>query len=126
MQLDYWLIVGLTCLGLLGVSLIFLIGLFILYPLTPKPVVQKYFRPPYFSEAFVTFYSGFPTVLYRGVIFARLAANPSSGKVRNLTNVYKEFPQWYIVVAKILFWGFLICASGFLVLTVPVIIKFGM
>ncbi|MGN0920193.1 MAG: hypothetical protein ACI4NJ_00550 [Cellvibrio sp.] len=124
MELDYGMIVGLTSAISLGVSLVFGFGMSILYPFTPKAVVQKYFRPPYFSEAFVTFYSGFPTVMYRGAIFARLAANPSSGRKRKLTEVYKELPQWYIWIATFLFWGFCVAFGVFLISAVLMMIEF--
>lgn len=125
MQLEYGLFIFYAFLISMAISLIFSIGIFVLYPFTPKKVVQKYFRPPYFSEAFVTFYSGFPTVLYRGVIFARLAANPSSGKARKLTFVYKELPGWYIFISNFLFWGFLCAAFAFLLFAALMLIEFG-
>ena len=106
MQIDlyfYWFI---TILVSLGASLFFLLASCVMYPLTPKEVVKKYFKPPYFSEAFVEFYSGFPIVFYRGLMFMRLAAYPDGGKKRNLTEVYKELPIWYRKISKVLLMGF--------------------
>lgn len=98
---------------------------FLMYPLTPKSVVKKYFKPPYFSEAFVEFYSGFPAVLFRGAMFMRLAAFPSSGKKRNLTHVYKEFPIWYIHISKILLVAFFVSFILLVISMVAFAIVFG-
>lgn len=98
---------------------------FLMYPLTPKTIVNKYFKPPYFSEAFVEFYSGFPSVLFRGAMFMRLAAFPNSGKKRNLTNIHKEFPNWYINLSKILLIAFFVSFTLLAISIVSFAIVFG-
>lgn len=113
MQVDFYFYWLSTIFVSLGAGLLFLLASLLMYPLTPKEVMNKYFRPPYFSEAFVEFYSGFPIVLYRGIMFMRLAAYPSSGKKRNLTEVYKELPVWYRNVSKVLLIGLFFSAAIF-------------
>ena len=71
------------------------------------------------------FYSGFPAVLFRGVMFMRLAEFPNSGKKRNLTEVYKEFPNWYIHLSKILLVAFFISFSFLVISMVAFAIVFG-
>lgn len=115
MQLDFYLLLAITFFGSLGAAILFTLASFLMYPFTPKSVVDKYFKPPYFSAAFVEFYSGFPIVLYRGIMFMRLAAYPKSGKKRNLTEVYKELPGWYRKLSKIILIGFCVSMAIFMV-----------
>lgn len=124
MQIDFSLILVITLFSSMATTFLFVVSFVIMYPLTSKKVIEKYFRPPYFSEAFVEFYSGFPSAVYRGVMFMRLAAYPDSGKKRNLTEVYKEFPVWYRKVSKVLLIGFFISLSTFLLTSLLALIIF--
>lgn len=125
MQMNSYELLFIFGVGSMAMCLLFTLLMFFMYPLTPKGVVKKYFRPPYFSEAFVDFYSGFPIVLYRGMIFMRLAAFPDSGKKRNLTEVYKEVPNWYIAISKVILIGFYITFSAFVLSLVLFAFVFG-
>lgn len=115
MQIDFSFLLAMIFFASFGVWMLFTISSFLMYFFTPKKVVEKYFRPPYFSEAFVEFYSGFPLVLYRGIMFMRLAAYPNSGKKRNLTEVYKELPISYRNVSKFLLIGFFFFMTIFMI-----------
>lgn len=124
MQIDFSFYLAMAAFISMGTTFLFVVSFIVMYPLTSKKVVEKYFRPPYFSEAFVEFYSGFPSAVYRGVMFMRLAAYPDSGKKRNLTEVYKEFPVWYRKVSKVLIIGFFISLSTFLLTSLLALIIF--
>jgi hypothetical protein len=70
---------------------------------TPKAFLEKYFCPPYFRSAEVIIFSAFPSNLIRNVMFIRLIASPSSGKVRGLSEAYRDVPSWLITYAKVLY-----------------------
>lgn len=125
MQINLHELLFIFGMGSMAASLFFTLLMFLMYPITPKKVIEKYFRPPYFSEAFVTFYSGFPTAMYRGMIFMRLAAFPNSGKKRNLTNIHKEFPNWYINLSKILLIAFFVSFTFLAISMIAFAIVFG-
>lgn len=70
---------------------------------TPKTFLQKYFCPPYFRSGEVVVFSAFPANLIRNVMFIRILASPSSGKVRGLSEAYHDVPSWLIAYAKVLY-----------------------
>ena len=73
---------------------------FIMYLLMPKAVLKKYFKPPYFSETEVVFFTGLPFFMMRTVMFMGIFAFPERGKVRGLTEAYLMVPLWYRHLSK--------------------------
>ena len=59
----------------------------VLHFLLPKPILEVYFKPPYFSRGEVSAFTGFPLAYMRSFMFLRLLAFPASGKKRGLTEV---------------------------------------
>lgn len=81
--------------------------LFVLHFVVPIAMLRTYFKKPYFSSAEVALFSTFPFFFIRTVMFMRLAAWPSSGKNRGLTEAYLLAPPWFRVISKIYIVAFL-------------------
>jgi hypothetical protein len=89
--------------GFMG--LVFGMGLLIIFIaimtiLMPKPVLEKYFKPPYFKVAECAFLRGVLFGPIRTVMFMRVLSCPSSGKKRGMTEAYKLAPRWYIILSR--------------------------
>ena len=81
--------------------------------LTPKVLVEHYFKQPHFTSAELVLFSHFPGTLMRTGIFMNLCLWPSKGKRRQMSDLTKYAPPWYIFACKCfvypsLFQGFLI------------------
>lgn len=76
-------------------------ALFFIHFFVPKAMLRTYFKEPYFSSTELAFFSAFPFFFMRTAMFMRLAAWPSSGKRRGLTEAYKLAPPWFRVISKI-------------------------
>lgn len=85
-----------------AVSMLGLLAIFVMHVLTPKAMLHRYFREPYFSPAEIEFFTGFPFGYMRTVMFMRLAGFPASGKKRGLTEAYLLSPAWYQFVSRII------------------------
>jgi hypothetical protein len=70
--------------------------------LMPKPVLDKYFKPPYFKAGECAFLTGIYFGLVRTAMFMRVLGFPGSGKKRGMTEVYKLAPRWYIILSRII------------------------
>ena len=94
-------------LGILLISLIIFTGflsfpvLFIMYLLMPKKALEKYFKPPYFSEAEVVFFTGLPFFMIRTAMFMTAFAFPEKVNKRGLTEAYLMAPLWYRRISKL-------------------------
>lgn len=73
----------------------------IMHLLMPRAVLEKYFKPPYFSEAEVAFFTGLPFCMIRTVMFMTIFGFPHRGKKRGLTQAYLMVPPWYQRLSKI-------------------------
>ena len=99
LSIDFWFIVYMLL--VLGVVLsVFVIT--VMHFLTPKILIEKYFRSPYFRPAECEMFSGFPFAIMRTIMFMRVVGFPKSGEKRGLTNAYKLAPNWYINFSKII------------------------
>ncbi len=97
MYLLFDIFVGLT-IGV-GLAPIF-IG--IMHPLMPKPVLEKYFKPPYFKAGECEIFTGIPYGFMRTLMFMRVLGFPGSGKKRGLSEAYKSAPHWYVILSRII------------------------
>ena len=73
----------------------------IMHLLMPRAVLEKYFKPPYFSEAEVAFFTGLPFCMLRTVMFMSVFGFPHRGKTRGLTQAYRMVPSWYRRLSKV-------------------------
>ncbi len=87
-----------------GTALIF-IGIMHLF--MPKPVLDKYFKPPYFKAGECAFLTGILLGPMRTVMFMRVLGFPGSGKKRGMTEAYKLAPHWYVILSRIIIIYFL-------------------
>ena len=85
----------------LGVA-VTIVAITIMHFLTPKILIKKYFRSPYFRPAECAAFSGFPFAVMRTIMFMRVVGFPKSGEKRGLTNAYKLVPNWYINFSKVI------------------------
>ena len=74
--------------------------LFIMHLLMPKKVLQKYFKPPHFSETEIAFFTGPPYCMVRTVMFMGVFSYPHKGEVRKMTEAYLMVPLWYRKLSK--------------------------
>lgn len=95
-------------------------SLFLLTRLTPQSVIDRYVRPPHFSEFESVAYRYFPSSWIRTILFSMAISIPVFRRVRKFGPMHKEVPRnfniacrlfVYVVVGHmVLFW----CAVGFL------------
>jgi hypothetical protein len=88
--------------------------------LTPQAVIDRYVRPPHFSEFESVAYRYFQSSWIRTILFSMAISIPIFRRVRKFGPIHKEVPRnfniacrlfVYVVVGHmILFW----CAAGFL------------
>lgn len=81
---------------------------FLTHFLVPRQLLKTYFTPPYFNQAEVKMFTGFPFAYIRTFMFMRLVAFPASGEKRGLTKAHELAPTWFRVASKWLLITFLI------------------
>ena len=68
----------------------------ILTLLTPKALLNKYFKQPHFTSFEVNFYSHYPGSLMRTSIFAWMLFFPKlAHKKRKIFDIHPYMPSWY-------------------------------
>ena len=95
MQIEFGYLAFIALLFLFGCVWVSFILIFIAHLLIPKQIIKTYFKAPYFQKWELNKLSVFPFFFIRTVMFMRLFAQPSSGKKRGLTEVYKSVPPWF-------------------------------
>lgn len=96
------------------------ISLTLLTWLTPRSVIERYVRPPYFSEFESVAYRYFPSSWIRTLLFSMAISIPVFRRVRKFGSMHREVPRGFNVACRlfvyivlghmVLFW----CAGGFL------------
>ncbi|MBX2809037.1 MAG: hypothetical protein KTR20_10450 [Cellvibrionaceae bacterium] len=83
--------------------------------LTPKSMLERYFKEPYFSRGELIALNLFPASLMRVSIFGWTLWFPSLSKKRQMKNLEKGTPRWYSIALKV----FTVCfmTHGFLIIT---------
>ncbi|MFL0797799.1 MAG: hypothetical protein K6L73_09975 [Cellvibrionaceae bacterium] len=66
----------------------------IMHVLIPKPLLEAYFKEPYFKHGEKISFTGFPFGYIRTVMFMGLMGFPKSGRKRGLMEAYKLAPVW--------------------------------
>lgn len=84
-------------------------GIVVMHFLTPKKLIEKYFRPPYFSITEPAYFVGRVYSINFTVMFMGLVSFPRLGKKRKLTEMYKEVPRWYQIASRIVLIFMLSC-----------------
>lgn len=112
MSLGVLLMLFYVWLLLLSACMICLVLTVVIHFLVPKPLLQTYFKEPYFSRWEISTFSVFPFGYMRTLMFMRLAGFPKSGKKRGLADAYKLAPNWFRTTSKIV-------VSAFLVFCIP-------
>lgn len=100
MQLDIASITDATL--ILGVAgLIWLPIWWLLDILTPKKMIDRYFKEPHFNGGELIAFNIFPASLMRVSIFGWALCFPSLAKKRVLTDLAEGTPKWYSVSLKV-------------------------
>lgn len=83
--------------------------------LTPKKMLENYFREPYFQRNEIDLMSSFPISLLRTSIFGWMTLIPSLDTKRGIRGCHKFMPKWYKCLISL--W----CLIGLLtfIITVP-------
>lgn len=92
----------LTFLGLgFAMFLLLIPYVLIMHFLTPRTILDKYFKPPHFGEFERAMFTGIPYAPLRTYMFMSAIAYPHLGKKRRLTEVYRDTPQWFRIASKV-------------------------
>jgi len=86
---------------------------YLLSAFTPKKLLEKYFKEPYFSLTETILMAQFPGFLIRTGIFGWVILLPSLDKKRNIRGIIHDMPLWYRIALNILIVGAMV--SGFLI-----------
>ncbi|MDP3188991.1 hypothetical protein [Limnobacter sp.] len=76
---------------------------------TPKSVIDRYVRPPHFSEFEAVAYRYFPTSLIRTNLFSLAIAIPLARRIRKFGDIHKQVPLWFNVACRI----YMYCVFGY-------------
>ena len=95
--------------NILLMALIFPASWVLLTWITPKSVIDRYVRPPYFSEFEAVAYRYFPTSLIRTNLFSLAIAIPLARRIRKFGDIHKQVPLWFNVVCRI----YIYCVFGY-------------
>ena len=74
----------------------------ILTYLTPKKLLEKYFKEPHFTQTEIIFMSLFPAKLIRTSIFGWILLFPSLDRKRKIRDCRELMPLWYKVALNFL------------------------
>jgi len=72
---------------------------------TPKKLLEKYFKEPYFSLTETILMAQFPGFLIRTGIFGWVILLPSLDKTRNIRGIIHDMPLWYKIALNIFIIG---------------------
>ncbi|MBJ7555922.1 hypothetical protein [Marinomonas spartinae] len=70
--------------------------------LTPKKLLDTYFKEPHFTQGELIFMSRFPLSLLRTGMFCWVILFPCLDRKRNIRNCYEVMPTWYRLSLNIL------------------------
>ena len=112
---DFTLIMGVV--GLLWLPIWWALDL-----ITPRKMLERYFKEPHFNRGELIALNLFPASLLRVCIFSWLLWFPSSAKNRELTDLARNTPKWYAVSLKAFIAGFMLHGITFLILLVGVVL----
>ena len=85
-------------------ALLWLPVLLLVTLLTPKRLLEKYFKEPHFNSGELVAFSSFPAFFMRTALFCRLYLTPKAVKGRKLYGFVEDSPKWYkisVVVASL-------------------------
>jgi len=68
--------------------------------ITPKRLVERYFKAPHFSRAELSFMSFFPGNMMRTGIFMASTFQERYRRGRKLSDYLKYTPRWYVNISK--------------------------
>jgi len=86
--------------------------------LTPKKLLDRYFKEPHFTSAEIALFSHFPGTLMRTGIFMNLCVWPNRGERRKITDLTSYADGWYITASKLFVFFTLFHGSLFFILSV--------
>lgn len=91
--------------------------LLVLTLLTPKKLLDKYFKEPHFNTGEVVVLGSFPGFIMRTSMFFRFYLTPKSVSGRNLEGFVEDSPKWYrysvlIIISAALVHGLFAFLSG--------------
>ncbi len=86
----------------LGILLVWLPPAWLLMRfITPKSLVERFFKSPHFTTAELALFDHFPGSLMRTGIFMNLCVWPEKGEKRGIIDINTYAPDWYITISKI-------------------------
>lgn len=81
--------------------------------LTPKSLLDTYFKEPHFNMLELAFMNRLPSSLFRTAIFGWVTLLPFLDKKRKIKDCYKVMPTWYLISLKVFI---LISMAAFLII----------
>ena len=89
---------------------------------TPKILLNKYFKQPHFNAGELIVFGSFPGFFMRTALFCRLYLTPKAVKGRNLDGFVEDSPKWYRMAVLSTYIGFI--THGLIVLICTGIVWF--
>lgn len=86
--------------SILLLVVIFPASLLCLTWITPISVIDRYVRPPHFSEFESAAYRYFPTSLIRTNLFSLAIAIPFARGIRHFGDIHKQVPLWFNLACR--------------------------
>lgn len=116
----------LSHIGFFGILAIFLWLplLLIITLITPKKLLDKYFKPPHFNSGELIVFGSFPGFFMRTSLFCRLYMTPKTASKRKLEGFVEDSPRWYRLSVLIVILGLvahLIIASTSMIISLLLI-----
>lgn len=86
--------------SILVLVVVFPASLLCLTCITPKAVIDRYVRPPHFSEFESVAYRYFPSSLIRTNLFSLAIAVPFARRIRKFGDIHKQVPLWFNLACR--------------------------
>ena len=84
---------------------VFPLSMLLLTWLTPKAVIERFVRPPYFSEFEALAYRYFPSSWIRTLLFSFVISIPFLRKIRGLGDMHLHVPLWFNYACRLFVYG---------------------
>lgn len=81
--------------------------------ITPKTILENYFRYPHFTDSELEIMGSFPSSLLRTSIFSWVTVFPSLGRKRKISDIRINTPLWY--KALIILWISVVIPSAIII-----------
>lgn len=90
--------------------------------ITPKNLVEKYFKPPHFNGGELIMMRHFPGSLFRTMILMGASVWPKLAKKRELMSLEHDAPEWYKRCSKVFIIATFVHGFSFILLLIGLLL----